>query len=114
MPTPTAGILVLYLSRRESGRSTHEPDVLTPIAQSLAQLKKYRVDGHYVPLSAVLRPVFLVPDDPLAAKDAHRLGVPSAADLFGGVVPFRFVANGWRWAHQRVLRCECPHVAVAP
>jgi hypothetical protein len=37
--------------------------------------------------------VFLVPDETLVAADARRLGVAGAGRLFGGVVPYRFVAT---------------------
>jgi hypothetical protein len=37
--------------------------------------------------------MFFVPDDTLVREEAARLGIRSARNLFGGIVPYRFVTT---------------------
>lgn len=75
--------------------SGHEMSSKAAVARSLAALLDL-ADGGELDLDAAAAPpgrVFLVPSDTLQSADAARLGVHGVDDLFGGVVPFPFVAT---------------------
>lgn len=63
------------------------------VARSLAALLGLADGGELDPAAPPPGRVYLVPSDTLQHDDAARLGVHGADDLFGGVVPFPFVAT---------------------
>ncbi len=87
------GIVVQYPRLRADHPGSHERVTHAAIAKRLALLKGYayvedyeaalRYDGH----------VYYVPDDTLTADGARALGIRTEDDLFGGVVPYPFVAT---------------------
>src|SRR5438093_642572 len=91
MTCAASGVVVLYLSRSDDFLRTHEGITLTAIADTIARLKHYRFAGRWDESHRRSRRVFFVPDETLVAPDARRLGIASADDLFGGVVPYAFV-----------------------
>jgi hypothetical protein len=60
-------------------------------AEVIAKLKGYDFAGSYEAGNRPPAPVFFVPDDTLLGEEANSLGIRSAVDLFGGVVPHPFV-----------------------
>jgi hypothetical protein len=87
------GIVVLHAVDSQSLAMTHERATHAVIARELAALKEYKfVDGDRRELGS--ESVYVVPSDTLTSlTDAQSLGVHDDSDLFGGVVPFGFVAT---------------------
>jgi hypothetical protein len=74
--------------------SGHDMQTRATVAEGLAQVLGYRFiadsTAHDLPTSGA----YLVPSDTLCSFDeARRLGITGISDLFGGVVPFPFVAT---------------------
>lgn len=66
----------------------------TAIARAIATLKGFAFGGEYDPAARYGAPLYFVPKDSLVDLDAARsLGIRSGDDLYGGVVPFAFVAT---------------------
>src|SRR5438093_11235904 len=84
-------IVVIYLSRPDDSLRTHEGTTLVAVADAIARLKHYRFAGRWDESHRHSRRVFFVPDETLLAPEARQLGIGSADDLFGGVVPYSFV-----------------------
>lgn len=59
----------------------------------LAALKGFQFGGEYNASTRYGSPLYFVPSDTLLADAAHALGIRTRDDLFGGVVPFPFVAT---------------------
>lgn len=63
----------------------------------LAALKGFEFGGGYDPAlqrsERFSSPLYFVPSETLSGKEAARLGIRGADDLFGGVVPYPFVAT---------------------
>jgi hypothetical protein len=57
----------------------------------IADVKGYEFGGPWDPARVYPGHVFFVPPDTLLVEEAARLGITSADDLFGGVVPHCFV-----------------------
>lgn len=70
-------------------------DLLTKasVARSLADLLGLEFAGVYDPAHRPPGPLYFVPSDTLSLEQAWALGIDSADDLFGGVVPHPFVAT---------------------
>ena len=86
------GCVVLF-SEGYAHREAHERAARSAIAARLANVLGYVFAGDYdAARHATLQPYF-VPDDTLLTTTAARLGIRSDEDLFGGVVPYRFVAT---------------------
>lgn len=86
--------VVVHLGRPREFLRTHEGNALLALARALAELKGYDFagcPGLVVPDRA--GHCYVVPDDTLLAADAARLGIRSAGDVFGGVVPHEFVGT---------------------
>jgi hypothetical protein len=84
--------VVVHLLRPRDFLRTHEGHALLAVARTLAELKRYDFagcPGLVVPDRAGHG--YVVPDETLLAADAARLGIRSAKDVFGGVVPHEFV-----------------------
>ena len=84
-------IVVIYLSRPDDSLRTHEGTTLVAVADAIARLKHYRFAGRWDESHRQSGRIFFVPDETLLAPEARQLGIGSADDLFGGVVPYSFV-----------------------
>jgi hypothetical protein len=85
------GTVVTYASpgpEDEHERATHGA-----IARILAELKDFQFGGDYDPSARHDGPLYFVPGDTLLVDRARALGIRTRDDLFGGVVPFPFVAT---------------------
>jgi hypothetical protein len=72
----------------------HEAVTRSAIARALAEIQGFEFGGAYDPGARYDAPLYFVPRDTLVGADeAHALGVGREEDLFGGVVPFAFVAT---------------------
>ena len=65
----------------------------TAMAQRLADFLGYPFAGEYEPDRGYRGHLYFVPQETLLRTDAQRLGIRSERDLFGGVVPDRFVGT---------------------
>ena len=86
------GVVVSYTRSAQDLRS-HESVTRKLIAERLAALQGYEYAGDYDECSTYTAPVYFVPDDTLSLDIAHALGIRGETDLFGGVVPFPFIAT---------------------
>lgn len=84
------GLVVTYASRRGD---EHELAGQRAVAGTLAAIMGYGFAGPYEPRAHAGRRLYFVPNDSLTAQAARALGIRGALDLFGGVVPFAFVAT---------------------
>src|SRR5690348_13829598 len=92
-PAPAVrGIVVSYARSAGEDSRNHENITRTLIAERLATLRGYGYAGEYRDLGNHPGPVYFVPCETLALETAHALGIRNEHDLFGGVVPFPFVA----------------------
>ena len=85
------GAVVIYILRAGDFLSTHEGITLVAVAEAVARLKRYDFAGRYDSSRAYPGHVYFVPDDTLVSAAAQELGIASAADLYGGVVPYAFM-----------------------
>jgi hypothetical protein len=88
----TDGVVVTYSCTMQNPRG-HEFLTRTELAARLAALKDYRFAGEYDPEARYDGSVYFVPSDTLAEDTARNLGVKGKDDLFGGVVPYPFLAT---------------------
>jgi len=87
------GDLVVYRGPT-SHRAEHDHATCAAIARSLAWIRGCRYAGEYAAGSSYSRPLYFVPTDTLVGVEhARTLGIASEAHLFGGVVPYPFVAT---------------------
>jgi len=90
------GVVMPYT--RSSGglhahRSGHEVATRQEVARRIARIKGYRLADE-LPQAAWPAQTYLIPNDTLVGlPEARSLGVHSAEDFFGGVVPHAFVAT---------------------
>lgn len=87
------GVIVTYSSAGREVSESHERATRTEIAKKLATLKDYDFAGEYHASGQYPGPVYFVPGDTLDTETATELGIGSEEDLFGGVVPYPFVAT---------------------
>ena len=95
---PLAGIAAAVAAYRRPGSDyacEHERQTRLEIARRLAALKGVAFAGEIAgaPTGVGAAPVYLVPNDTLSADDAAAFGIRDEHDLFGGVVPYPFVAT---------------------
>jgi len=90
---PGLPLVILYQQRPEARRAGHEGETLRELARQIAELKGTQVAGEFRDAQAYPANRYLIPDDTLTLAQAHKLGVRSVHDLYGGVVPFPFVAT---------------------
>ena len=77
-----------------SHRADHDHTTCAALARLIARIKGGRYAGEYGRGRDYARPLYFVPTDTLVGiDDARALGIASDADLFGGVVPYPFVAT---------------------
>jgi hypothetical protein len=88
----TRSVVVVYSEGRPKG--SHEAITRTEIARRLAALKGCDFGGEFDPSARYPGSVYFVPSDTLVGTElARSLGIRSGQDLFGGVVPYPFVAT---------------------
>ncbi len=87
------GLVVTYSPHEHGYRDRHERVTRTEIGKRLAALKGYAFAGEYDRSACYSGPVYFIPSDTLLAREATDLRIRSEHDLFGGIVPYRFVAT---------------------
>src|SRR5947207_8521302 len=78
---------------RQALRSGHEHATISEIARHLATLRGGRYDGEFEAGRRAPGKNYFVPDETLSGETAAALGISDERDLFGGIVPFAFVAT---------------------
>jgi hypothetical protein len=90
----TRGTVVRYAGAAAANERRHERASRGWVAAKLAALKDYDFGGDYDPRAHYDGPVYFVPNDTLVGiARARALGIQSEKDLFGGVVPYPFIAT---------------------
>ena len=84
---------VVVLRNRRGSAHGHEATTLETMARRIAALVGGVYAGEYAPSASHEAPLFFVPADTLLDDQAASLGVRTIDDLFGGVVPYPFVAT---------------------
>jgi hypothetical protein len=87
------GIVVTYAPEAADGLTEHEIAARVAVAKALAGLKGFEFGGGYEPSMRGNGSLYFVPSQTLSSDEARSLGIRSEEDLFGGVVPYPFVAN---------------------
>ena len=87
------GIVVTYAPPDGDGVTEHEIAARVGVAKAIAALKGYEFRGGYEPSLRRNGALYFVPSQTLSCEEARSLGIHSEDDLFGGVVPFSFVAT---------------------
>ena len=90
----TARTVVLFSCGAHADPAGHEHISRLCLAQKLAALLDYQFGGEFEPGRDYGAPPYFIPDDTLASLAlADQLGIRDHSTLFGGVVPFPFVAT---------------------
>jgi len=91
----TGGSVVVWSADPAAYGSDHERATRSNFAERLAALKQFRFGGDYDPARAHENtPLYFVPSDTVSSTQlARSLGISTLHDLFGGVVPYPFVAT---------------------
>lgn len=87
------GHVVLLDSTDASSACEHDAESWQGIAERLAILLELDFSGRYEPGAHYAGPLYFLPRETLLSGEGGRLGISCEAHLFGGVVPFRFVAT---------------------
>lgn len=87
------GVVVTYQAHSDAHATQHERLTQLGFVHRLAALKGYEPGGAWDPARRYDGPVYFVPNDTLTAEQAAALGIRGPEDLFGGVVPHRFIAT---------------------
>jgi hypothetical protein len=120
-PMEEKGTLLVYAPEGDSFTDEHECATHFRIAERVAALKGYRFEGGFDPGRTYSGPIFIVPTDTLVeGPQIKALGITGHDGLFGGVVPFPFVATkaithplvaedaerpeGWSWQFASATR----------
>jgi hypothetical protein len=91
--TPDARQLVVLRDATDH-RAAHDHATCEALGRLLAGIKGIAFAGHYDARRRYARTPYFVPTDTLVGVDlARSLGIESVDDLFGGVVPYPFVAT---------------------
>lgn len=94
---PHRGDVVIYSKNNYADASdahgNHEDVTLARMAERLAVLKGYEFAGEYDSKNAYRSAVFFVPQDTLVCEQARQLGIQREDQLFGGCVPYPFMAT---------------------
>lgn len=103
------GVVVVYSGNAQRTPRSHESATYHALARRLAAIKGYEFAGVYDPARQYGGTMYFVPSDTFVSiADAHELGIHGEHDLFGGVVPFPFIAT-------KTITHPLPsHVARAP
>jgi hypothetical protein len=86
-------VVVAYSPQGGGFGDTHERITRAAVAQRLAALTGFDYAGEYDPSARYPGRVYFVPGDTLVGLQAARVGITGERDLFGGVVPYPFVAT---------------------
>jgi hypothetical protein len=85
---------VVVLRDTTDHRAPHDHATCEALARLLAEIKGIAFGGRYDASRHYARTPYFVPTDTLVGvAHAHALGIESVGDLFGGVVPYPFVAT---------------------
>lgn len=88
----TPGVVVVYSCKTALCR--HELATQVELARRLAGIRREEFAGEYDPSCVYDKPLYFVPNDTLVEPAfAGTLGIHDEQDLFGGVVPYPFVAT---------------------
>jgi hypothetical protein len=88
------GIVVTYPCKPSINPRSHERIGQQALARKLAALIRFDYGGDFNSACAYAAPLYIVPSDTLPSLDlARQLGIFDEQDLFGGVVPYPFVAT---------------------
>jgi len=88
------GTVVVYPAKAHCSPGSHEYVTYSEVAKKLAAIKNCDFGGEFEAGCHYPGPLYFVPTDTLVGIDlASSLGIRGEQDLFGGVVPFSFVAN---------------------
>lgn len=88
------GTVVCYACNPNRNPRGHESMTQSELARRLAAIRGDDFAGEYDPSCRYDGPVYFVPNHTLVPLEAaQRLGIHGEQDLFGGVVPFPFVAT---------------------
>ena len=88
------GVVVKYSSHGGGFADTHERITRAAVAKRLAALTGFDYAGDYDPSARYPGRIYFVPSTTLVGvEQAERLGISGEHDLFGGVVPYPFVAT---------------------
>ncbi|MBR8144331.1 DUF3182 family protein [Burkholderia sp. AU19243] len=90
---PALPVVLVHFRDDEADHVGHVADTLRQLGAQIAELKGTRLAGVFRPTQRYPAHRYMIPDDTLTLAQAHTLGVKSVRDLFGGVVPFPFVAT---------------------
>lgn len=91
--TTTATALYVVPPAGAASSDLHERETRAVLGNALAELVGASFAGELAgEIDAAVEPYFL-PAETLTEAEARRLGIVSEGDLFGGVVPFRFVGT---------------------
>jgi hypothetical protein len=71
----------------------HERETHRWLAQRIAALGGHEFGGEFDPTYRYERPLYFVPSDTLLLSESHALGIAGEHQMFGGVVPYAFVAT---------------------
>lgn len=93
-PSEPQGTVVVYAPKAHCNRRGHEYVTYSEVAKKLAVIKNCDFGGEFDPGCRYPGPLYFVPTETLVGLDfASELGIREEQHLFGGVVPFPFVAN---------------------
>jgi hypothetical protein len=88
------GVVVVSSCKDWGNPRCHESVTQGALASRLAAIKGVEFAGEYDAAYDYSGPVYFVPADTMVGADtAHRLGIRGEHDMFGGLVPFPFVAT---------------------
>jgi hypothetical protein len=88
------GVVVVSSCKDWGNPQCHESVTQGALARKLAAIKGYEFAGEFDAAQAYSAPVYFVPAVTMVGGDtAQRMGVRGEHDLFGGLVPFAFVAT---------------------
>lgn len=92
-PSGAPGVVVVYPCKSYNPHG-HECTTYAALARRLAAIKDYEFGGDFDISCRYDRSLYFVPTDTLATLDSAReLGIHGEQDLFGGVVPYPFIAT---------------------
>src|SRR5687767_10283278 len=86
-------VIVTYPRAETDHPGSHETLTRIEVAKKLAALKGCEFAGEYDQSHHYPGRVYFVPSDTVGVETAQELGIHSEHDLFGGVVPYPFVAT---------------------
>jgi hypothetical protein len=102
-------VVVVYPCSKNCNPHGHEYLTHSELARRLAAIKDYDFAGAFDATCTYGGPVYFVPSDTLTATShAHEIGIRDEHHLFGGVVPYPFVAT------KTITHALTAHDAQAP